>query len=131
MKAINSRDLSRVLIIDDEKNIIESISSFFPENEFKILSSTNADQAMLLIHEERPLILTLDLRMFDSNGIEILKTINDLGFNKKIWIIVISGAKESELQAAVDFGADFYLQKPFHENDLNKIIKKLSVKNAA
>lgn len=118
---------AKVLIVDDEQNIIESIEPLFSKNGFQILSSTNAYEAMFLLHIEQPLILTLDLRMLDSNGIEVLKMINDLGLNQNIWVIIISAASESELRSAVDCGADFYLQKPFHENDLNKIINKLSV----
>lgn len=121
------RDQSKVLIVDDEPNVIESIASTFSDCGFKIVSTTNAYEAVLLLQTERPLFLTLDLKMIDHNGIEILKLINDLGLKQNMWVIIISAANESVLQSAVDLGADFYLQKPFSENDLNKIIKKLSL----
>lgn len=121
------RDQSKVLIVDDEPNVIESIGSTFSDCGFKIVSTTNAYEAVLLLQTERPLFLTLDLQMIDHSGIEILKLINDLGLKKNMWVIIISAANESELRFAVDIGADFYLQKPFYENDLNKIIKKLSL----
>lgn len=124
---LHPENQSKVLIVDDEKSIIESIEPIFVENGFQVISSTSACEAMFLLHNERPLILTLDLGLLDSNGIEVLKTINALGLNKDIWVIIISAASESELHSAVNFGADFYLQKPFDENDLNKIVNKLSV----
>lgn len=118
---------SKVLIVDDEPNVIESISSTFSDSGFEIISTTNAYEAVLLLQAEQPLFLTLDLKMIDHSGIEILKLINDLGLKQNMWVIIISAANESELRFAVDLGADFYLQKPFYENDLNKIIKKLSL----
>lgn len=118
---------SKVLIVDDEKNIIESIAPVFSSHGFQVLSSTNIYEAMFMVNIEHPLILTLDLGMLDSNGTDILKMINDLGVKKNIWVIIISAASEPELQNAVNLGADFYLQKPFYEYDLDKIIKKLSM----
>lgn len=116
----------KVLIVDDEEDVIDSIEPIFLNNGFEISSSTNIYDAMILLHEVHPLILTLDLRILDLNGLEILTMINNLKLGQKIWVIIISGASEDVIQSAVDFGADFYLQKPFSQNDLDKIIKKLS-----
>lgn len=122
------KNQSKVLIVDDEQSIIDSIAPIFSNGGFQILSSTNAFEAIFLMHAEEPLVLTLDLRMLDScGGVDVLKMINDLDLNQNVWVIIISAANESELRFAVDFGADFYLQKPFCENDLNKIIKKISL----
>lgn len=118
---------AKVLIVDDDESIVDFINPVFTRNGFQTLTSTNAYEAMILLREELPLILTLDLTMPDSNGFDVLKMINDLGVKDKIWIIVISAMGEEELHSAIDLGGDFYLHKPIHQNDLDKIIKKLTI----
>lgn len=118
---------SSVLIVDDDESMIKLIAHIFSSNGFKVITASNAYDAMILIREERPQFLTLDLKMTDSSGKNVLKMINDLDIHQSVWVVIISAASEPELQGAVDFGADFYLKKPFHKNDLNKIITKLNV----
>lgn len=117
---------AKVLIVDDELDVIQTITPVFSNHGFTVLSTTDVNEAMFLLHEELPLILTLDIGLCDQNGVEVLRMINELGIKQKIWVIIISAASEADLRSAVDFGADFYLQKPYYESDLNKIIKKLS-----
>lgn len=117
---------AKALVIDDEAESMDVINPAFSRYGFKIFNATDAFSALSIIHEESPLIITLDLKMLDLNGKEILKMITNLGYNQRSWIIVISAASEATLISAVDCGADFYLQKPFAVDDLEKIIKKLS-----
>lgn len=117
---------SKVLIVDDDENILNYIGPVFRKNGFETFFSTNAYEAMILLHDEQPLIITLDLNLSDTSGLEVIKMINDLGVNQNIWIIVVSAGSESELQSAVNYGADFYLAKPIQRKDLDKIINKIA-----
>ena len=114
-----------VLIVDDEVNVVNSIGRIFTANGFQILSANNGFKAGLLLKQENPLIITLDLSMDKISGFDILKIIKSLNFKQKAWIIVISGESNEYLEKAIEMGADFYLRKPFSKEDLEKIIKKL------
>lgn len=114
-----------VLIIDDEINVVNSIGRVFSSNGFKIISANNGFRAGLLLKQESPLIITLDLSMDKISGFDFLKIIKELHLNQKVWIVVISGEPNEDLEKAIEMGADFYLRKPFSKLDLEKIIKKL------
>jgi CheY-like chemotaxis protein len=121
---LQKASMPKALIIDDEISIVNSIGRVFTANGFGILTAENGFKAGYLLNLEKPQILTLDLNMRDLNGFDVLKIINGLKFNHKIWVIVISGDSEDRLEKAIELGADFYLKKPFSKNDLEKIIKK-------
>lgn len=117
---------SKIMIVDDDEAIIDLIEPVFNKSGFKTCYSTNVYDAMITLNKELPLILTLDLRMPDSHGLEILKMLRDMDMNQKIWVVVISGASDIEIYSALALGADYFLKKPFHRKDLNKIVQKIS-----
>ena len=114
----------KVLVIDGEAKAADSIGNIFSTFGFDVLTTHDPIKAGSLINYERPQIITLDLSLNVFDGLDVLKIINSLKLSEKIWIIVISAASEDHLQKAVDLGADCYLQKPFAENDLKKLINK-------
>lgn len=117
----------KVYVIDDEMDVGESIGDVFLDNGFKVVTATNGFTATrLILNQERPLIITLDLTLGTLNGYDFLKIISALNVSDKVWILVISGGSDDSLKKAVDCGADFYLQKPFQKEDLAKIIRKIS-----
>lgn len=113
-----------VLVIDDESNVVNSIGRVFHSLGFKVLSSDNGFKAGLLISQERPQIITLDLNLENVDGYDILEMIKKLKLENKVWIVVISGESEDCLEKSIELGADCFLKKPFSKNDLEKIIKK-------
>lgn len=119
-----NKNAPKVLVIDGEKKTTESIGEIFSTHGFDVLSTPDAIKAGGLITYEKPHIVTLDLSLENFDGTDVLKIINGLKLTEKIWVIVISADSEENLQKAVDLGADCYLQKPFSEQDLKKIINK-------
>jgi CheY-like chemotaxis protein len=120
----SSRDELSVLVVDDELNVASVIGEVFTSHGFKVTTSGDAIQAGLVIKNKMPKIVTLDLTMTSFDGLDVLKIINGLQLQGKIWVVVISGSSEENIQQAMNVGADCYLQKPFSNNDLEKIINK-------
>lgn len=115
----------KVLIVDDESSIVNSISRIFSMKGFEIHTADNGFKAGFLLSKERPQIITLDLNMGNLDGFDVLKIINALKMQEKIWTVVISGDQESKVEKAIELGADFYLRKPFSKEDLDKIISRV------
>ena len=121
----NNQEL-KALVIDDEENVAKSIGRVFSNKGIKVLLAHNGFSAGMILSNEKPKIVTLDLKMEQLSGQDVLKIIAALNLNEKIWVIVISGETEEHLIKAVNSGADFYLKKPFSKDDLEKIIDKLA-----
>ena len=115
----------RALVIDDETNVADTIGSVFSTNGFDVTKARDALSAGRLIKNLIPQIVTIDLNMTNYNGLDVLKMIKGLNLQQSIWTVIISGGKIDDMNEAVNLGADCFLQKPFLENDLEKIINKL------
>jgi CheY-like chemotaxis protein len=114
----------KAIVVDDEQNVANAIGDIFSSHGFKVLKSKDVIEAGCMIKYERPNIVTVDLTMKTFDGIDLLKIINGLEARKNIWVVVISGSDEEKLKESVDMGADCYLQKPFSQHDLEKLIHR-------
>jgi len=114
-----------VLLIDDDICILKSLTRVFNKSGISVSTAMDGLIGCKMIVSEQPLLLTLDLNMQLIDGIEVIKFIKSLNLENKIWIIVISADSEEELVNAVNYGADFYLKKPFVQKDIEKIITKV------
>lgn len=121
-----SFDQSKILILDTDSFNITSIYSIFSHHGLSAVSARDGHEVIELLNDIGPAILILNLSMSGVSGLGFLEIMNNLGLRENLWVIIVSNANESELISAVDVGGDFYLQKPFSESDLDKIIKKLT-----
>ncbi len=100
-----------IVIIEDEKNICNFIESALESHDYKVMTAHNGRDGLSLINSSCPDLILLDLGLPDLDGIEIIKNVRCWS---RIPIIVISArTQEHEKVAALDFGADDYITKPF------------------
>lgn len=105
-----------IVMIEDEKNISNFIESALEQHDYKVMSAANGRDGLALINSLCPDIILLDLGLPDIDGIDIIKNVRTWS---AIPIIVISArANEQEKVAALDFGADDYITKPFGTSEL-------------
>jgi len=86
---------------------------------YNVIEATDGNEAWSLIQEHRPSLVLLDVRMPGRTGLEILRAIKaepNLVATKVI--LLTASAQESEINAGLVAGADFYLTKPFSPRDL-------------
>lgn len=104
------------LIVEDEENIGNFISSILEVHNYKTIKSITGKEAISLTKSHCPDIILLDLGLPDMDGIEVLKNIREWA---SIPIIVISARhQEVEKVSALDNGADDYITKPFGTKEL-------------
>ncbi len=106
----------RVLIVDDEPNIIELVSLYLKNEGYEVLFAENGEEALDLFFANPPDILILDIMLPDIDGLEILRKIRK---ESQVPVIMLT-AKESEVDKVVglELGADDYLTKPFSPREL-------------
>lgn len=105
-----------IVMIEDEKNICNFIESALERQDYKVNTAYNGRDGLALINSLCPDVILLDLGLPDLDGIDIIKSVRSW---TTIPIIVISArTQEQEKVAALDFGADDYITKPFGTSEL-------------
>lgn len=119
--------MKKILIIEDDTAIRESLAEMLQLNNYEVLAMDNALEISNIVEDFRPDILITDIIMPDKDGIEII-----IEIRKKypdIILIAISGGgrinSESYLNTAKYLGADATLKKPFTHDQLLNILKNL------
>lgn len=103
--------LGRILIIDDDEAVRDSIALYLEEADYDILQAEDGDKGLALFFEETPDIVLCDLRMPNMDGISVLKELSTRSPDTPI--IVISGAGVmSDVVEALRLGASDYFIKP-------------------
>ncbi|MCQ6957069.1 response regulator [Mucilaginibacter aquariorum] len=108
----------RILVIDDDEDILEILNIIFQENGYDIVMSNTGDAAEH-IRVIRPDIVLLDVRIVGSakNGLEICKEIKSQLETRHLPVMLVSA--ESDLFViANECGANAYISKPFDIFDL-------------
>jgi CheY-like chemotaxis protein len=113
------RERQIVVIADDEISVRLLVSATIGSDEYSVIEAADGDEAWNLIQHHRPALVLLDVRMPGRTGIEILKAIrSDPGLSSTKVILLTASAKQSDIEAGLVAGADFYLTKPFSPRDL-------------
>ena len=106
----------KVLVVEDEQNISNFISTVLTANDFDVLVAQTGAEAISMITSHCPDLIILDLGLPDMDGQAILKEVRAWS---NLPIIVISARSEdTDKIEALDAGADDYLTKPFSVEEL-------------
>jgi two-component system KDP operon response regulator KdpE len=108
--------LKRILIVDDERQIVRMLRASLQSSGYEVVSAENGQDALERVHSERPDLIITDLAMPVMNGIELTQAVRQL---TQTPIIVLS-VRDSDIMKvhALDEGADDYLTKPFSMPEL-------------
>ncbi len=109
----------KLLTIDDEKGISNSIASFFEDYEYITFRAYNGEEGIDIFQKEKPDIIITDLMMPKVDGFEVVKFVKENSPNTPI--IVVSGAGTiPDVMKAVRMGAWDYITKPIEDLNLLK-----------
>ena len=116
----------KILIVDDEPDIIE-ILQFNLENEgYKVFSAVNGKEALNLADQHIPHLIILDLMMPVMDGIEACERLRmDKKFNNTLIMFLSARGEDYSQVAAFESGADDYVTKPIKPRILNSKVKAL------
>jgi two-component system, OmpR family, response regulator CpxR len=112
---------SKVLLVDDEKELIQTVSERLNNRDVGTYAVYDGQQALDLIDDDRPEIMVLDLKMPGMDGIEVLRRTKQK--NPEIEIIILTGhGTEDDRKTCMELGAFAYLQKPVDLEELSRTI---------
>jgi DNA-binding response OmpR family regulator len=116
----------KILIVDDEPNIVISLEFLMRREGYEVLVARNGEEAMRHMQEKRPDLVLLDIMMPKINGFEVCRQIRAHPDLSAVRIIMLTAkGRSAEIEKGLGMGADGYITKPFSTRDLVFQVKKL------
>jgi two-component system alkaline phosphatase synthesis response regulator PhoP len=121
-----SAEKTKILLVDDEPDILEFMSYNLNKEGFEVFTSTNGKDAIRIATQEKPSLIILDVMMPDLDGIETCRVIRETPDLKEVLIAFLTARSEDYSQiAGFDAGADDYINKPIKPRVLVSRVKAL------
>jgi CheY-like chemotaxis protein len=117
--------MSKILLIEDEVNLLESLVIILEASGLETISASNGRQGLNLLRSETNSIdlILCDINLPDVNGYDILKEVKADNVLYKIpFIFLTAYADEKDIRIGMNMGADDYMTKPFSAKELIKTI---------
>lgn len=118
--------MKKILIVDDDENIIELVSFILKRAGYAVLEALDMNTAMNLIHRENPDLVVLDLMLSHENGFEICRSLKCDERYKNIPIVILTAKTDREDKfVGKIMDVQEYITKPFDSDDFIKRIKNI------
>lgn len=109
----------KVLIADDEPNILLSLEFLMRKKGFEVFIARNGSEAIEIIKKQQLDVAVLDIMMPDIDGYQICKYIKEHEAYANCKVLFLSAkSKDADIEKGFSTGADAYVTKPFSTRDL-------------
>ena len=112
-----------ILVVDDEPKIVQLARDYLEKSGFKVLTSGDGQQALVITRQERPDLIVLDLMLPGLDGFDVCRAIRR---ESGVPIIMLTArAEETDQLIGLELGADDYITKPFSPRALVARVRAL------
>jgi phosphate regulon transcriptional regulator PhoB len=124
--------MARVLIIEDDKDIVELVRYNLAHEGFQVTSVADGASGLAQVKKAPPDVLLLDLMLPKLSGLEICKEIRrDTTLNRLPILMLTARGEEADRVVGLEMGADDYVTKPFSPRELVARVKALLRRSSA
>ncbi len=113
----------KILIVDDEPNMLHMLSVLLSEDGFVCACAKNAKEALAVVAEQRFDFILSDVRMPGMDGLKLLETLKSLGVDSLVILMSAYGSMDLVLEA-IRKGAYDYISKPFKTDEVALTFRK-------
>ena len=114
----------RILIVDDEKNIVSSLTGILSDEGYEISTTGDGVEALEIIQKDPPDLVLLDIWLPGMDGIEVLKTLKT--YNSGVEVLIMSGHGTIDTAVkATKLGAQDFIEKPFSLDRITESIQNV------
>lgn len=125
-----SKNKERILIVDDEEDILELVQYNVEREGYQTLCAVTGEQALQIVQTDKVDLVILDLMLPGINGLEVAKSIKRNPQKADIPIIMLTAkGEETDIITGLELGADDYITKPFSPKILLARIRAVIRKN--
>ncbi len=114
----------KILLVDDNRIIRHLLKLTFSDNRFELFEAESSDTALLMIAEQKPDYVILDVMMpGELDGFQICQEVKSWPGTRNCKIILLTArTQQHDFDLGKQAGADFYLTKPFSPTELLSLI---------
>ena len=109
---------SRVLIADDEPNIVISLEFLMKQQGYETRVARDGDEALAEVESFRPDLVLLDVMLPRRNGFEVCQKLRADGWTDLRIVMLTAKGRDVEIEKGLALGADAYVTKPFSTGEL-------------
>ncbi|MCA9737189.1 MAG: sigma-54 dependent transcriptional regulator [Gemmatimonadota bacterium] len=113
----------RILVVDDETSILDSLRILFKGEGFDVSTALGGTQGLEALETQHPDVVLTDIRMPGATGIDVLQRAREVDPEMPVILMTAQASLQSAMRA-VNEGAYYYLQKPFANDELIAICKR-------
>lgn len=123
---------NKVLIVDDESNVLEFIKATLEASgeDYEIETAVDGYDALIKVGEFNPDLLIIDIRMPRLDGVEVCKRLKSNKQTSEMRILAVTAFGSDEMKNIVKAGADNCLSKPLSTSDVKNNVKRLLKQNS-
>jgi len=115
---------ARLLVVDDEPNILELLSVALRFNGFEVATATNGQQALTTARTFKPDLVVLDVMMPELDGFEVVRRLRGEGTRVPVLFLTAKDGTEDKV-TGLTLGGDDYVTKPFSLDEIVARIKAI------
>jgi len=120
----------KILVIDDEEDILELVRYNLVKNGYRVTCVTSAERGLEKLNEETPHVILLDLMLPGMDGLDMCRKLRNNAATANIPIIMITAkGEDADIVTGLELGADDYITKPFSPRVLLARIRVLLRRN--
>jgi DNA-binding response OmpR family regulator len=116
----------RVLVVEDEPNIVDSLSFLMKQAGFKVAVARDGETAIRTIESQVPDLVLLDVMLPRRDGYDVCREIRaNPDWNDVRVVMLTAKGRELDRRKGLELGADDYITKPFSTRDIVRRIREL------
>ncbi|HIE09534.1 MAG TPA: response regulator [Armatimonadetes bacterium] len=120
------RPKARILVVDDEPEIVRAIRTNLELEGYEVLEAYNGPDALKIARSERPDLVVLDVLMPEMDGWQVLREIRGDKELKDTPVVLLTAlSSDRDVDTGWELGAHRYLTKPFEPQRLIEVVREL------
>jgi len=109
----------RVLVVDDEADIVALVAYHLVKAGYRVSTASSGPDAIAAARQERPALVVLDLMLPGASGYDVLEQLRTQSATREIAVLMLTARREEQDRIrGLSLGADDYLTKPFSPQEL-------------
>lgn len=112
----------KILVVDDEKNIRLLLKEELSDEGYEVATAENGEETLRMIQEDKPDLVTLDIKMPGENGLIVLRKIREIEYDLPVIICSAYSIYKTDFSAVA---ADYYVIKSSGFEELKSKIREV------